>query len=403
MEKKTKRAPRGTGHIRQRTDGIWEGQYYFEGRRKSVYADSEDECRGELNVILGKIYQGTYIDGKMMPLYVYLDFWHKRYPQIRPSTHSNYDSYINGHLFNSRIGSIPLCKLTYDDFDQFFKEKKQGGRLDGKSGGLSPKTLRNIKNMLNEALDLAVYPLKYMEFNPMKNLKLPKVVQKEVVILAGDDQRRIEQAVLRFSNPNALMVLIDLYTGLRLGEICAISWPDVSGNFSYFDIRHTLKRLYIEWAAQDDSYQLLPYSYLSGDKKTALYLGEPKTESGKRRIFSPEPVVQGFQKILAYQQENGIYSPDGFVFLRPNGYPYEPDLYRNQLYKKVLKAAKVDYVKFHALRHTFATEALRMDFDLATLAEILGHAQKTTVLNMYTHSTDDHKKQQMAKFNTRVG
>lgn len=120
---KRKKTRNGTGHVRLRSDGRWEGQYYFEGERKSCYGKTEEDCRGRLNVILGKIYLSTYIDGSQMPLYAYLHKWHMDYIKVRPSTHSNYDTYIERHIYNSRLGSIPLKKLCLDDFVSFFRMK----------------------------------------------------------------------------------------------------------------------------------------------------------------------------------------------------------------------------------------------------------------------------------------
>lgn len=137
--KKHNRSRNGTGHVRLRSDGRWEGQYYFDGDRKSCYGKTEEECQGKLNILLGKIYRGSYIEESQMPLYTYLHHWHYEYTEIKPATHGNYDTYIEGHILGSRLGSIPLKKLMLDDFISFFKEKQTSGRLDGRPGGLSPK------------------------------------------------------------------------------------------------------------------------------------------------------------------------------------------------------------------------------------------------------------------------
>ena len=135
---------------------------------------------------------------------------------------------------------------------------------------------------------------------------------------------------------------------------------------------------------------------------TALYLGPPKTESGKRRIYTNGQAVLGFSRIEEYQRKMGFYRSDGFVFMNSIGNPYEPRSYNN-LYRDVLQRAGVDYQNFHTLRHTFAARAFELAFDIPTLAEILGHAQKTTTENMYGHSLDDTKKNAMARFNRNAG
>ena len=110
---KTKRSRNGTGHVRLRADGRWEGQYYFEGGRKSCYGQTEEECQGKLNVALGKIYRGSYVDGSMMPFYTYMHFWHEKYILVRPATHTNYEIYIEKHIYHSKLGSIPLKNCAW--------------------------------------------------------------------------------------------------------------------------------------------------------------------------------------------------------------------------------------------------------------------------------------------------
>lgn len=391
----------GTGYVRQRTDGRWEGQYYFNGDRKSCYGSTEEECRGKLNVIFGQIYRGSYSEGSMMPLYTYLHHWHYEYTQIKPATHGNYDTYIENHIFNSKLGSIPLKKICIDDLSSFFKAKQTSGRMDGKPGGLSPKTLRNIRNMISEALDFAVNNLRLIDINPCKGVKTPKVLPPPIHVYTGYHQNKIERAALEHENINALMVLIDLYTGLRIGELCGLMWSDFGPNKEYFDIHRIIERLKVQWADHRIDYERVPILNAKNGGTTALYFGTPKTEKGKRRIFTSDQAVLGFEKIEAYQKENGIYRENGFVFLQSNGNPYESKTY-NDLYRDVLRKADVDYRNFHTLRHTFATRAYELAFDIPTLSEILGHAQKSTTENMYGHSLDDTKKKAMAKFNSGI-
>lgn len=397
-KKVVKRAPKNTGHIRKKGN-IWEGQYRLNGQRKSVYGSTEEECRAKLNMILAKIINGTYVDGSMMPLWVYLDEWRTKYIQIGAGTQPNYNSYINGHIYHSKIGSIPLKKLTLQDFTDFFKEKECSGRMDGKPGGLSPKTLRNMRNMISEALDYAVNCLKYIEYNPILGLKTPKVSRPDIQVFDLNSQKQLEMAALSHENPNALMVLIDLYTGLRIGELCGLQWSDFGMNC--FQVTKSIERRYKIWADNNANYLPLNAGHHTDDNKTALYLCPPKTDKGKRTVYLTDQAVAGFEKIRAHQIEQGFFRPDGFVFLNPSGNPFAAEYYYH-IYRDVLKRAGVEYRNFHVLRHTFATRAFELQFDIPTLAEILGHAQNSTTENMYGHSLDDTKQKAMAKFN-RMG
>lgn len=280
---KTKRSRNGTGHVRLRADGRWEGQYYFEGERKSCYGQTEEECQGKFNVALGKIYRGSYVDGSMMPFYTYMHFWHEKYILVRPATHTNYEIYIEKHIYHSKLGSIPLKKLCLEDFIDFFREKELSGRLDKKPGGLAPKTLRN---MMSEALAHAVNRLQWLDRNPIEGLKTSKVSPPQIQVYSKSHQTCIEQAALYHEDKNALMVLIDLYTGLRIGELCGLSWLDFGPGKEYFKIRRILERLSKKWAENRSEYQKI---FMVGGKEegaTALYLGPPKTESGKRVVYT---------------------------------------------------------------------------------------------------------------------
>lgn len=389
-----KYAPKNTGHIRKKGN-VWEGQFRFRGQRESIYADTEEECRAKLNVALAKVLNGTYVNGSMMPLWVYLDEWHLNYTQISAGTHPNYDGYIKKHIYNSPLGSIPLKKLTLKDFADFFREKETSGRLDRKPGGLSPKTLRNMRNMISEALDYAVNYLKYIETNPILGLKTPKVKPPEIKVYDMNSQVQIEKAAITHENPNALMVLIDLYTGLRIGELCGLQWTDFGLNC--FKVTKCIERRYKIWAENNNNYIPLDVPQ-NPENTTALYLCPPKSDKGNRTVFLNEQALAAFQNIRAYQKENKLYQPNGFVFLNSNGYPFASEYYYT-IYRDVLKRAGVEYRNFHTLRHTFATRAFELQFDIPTLADILGHAQRSTTENMYGHSLDETKQKSMEKFN----
>ena len=161
-----------------------------------------------------------------MPFYTYMHFWHEKYILVRPATHTNYETYIEKHIYHSKLGSIPLKKLCLEDFIDFFREKELSGRLDKKPGGLAPKTLRNMRNMMSEALAHAVNRLQWLDRNPIEGLKTPKVSPPQIQVYSKSHQTCIEQAALYHEDKNALMVLIDLYTGLRIGELCGLSWID---------------------------------------------------------------------------------------------------------------------------------------------------------------------------------
>lgn len=130
--------------------------------------------------------------------------------------------------------------MRLENLRDFFKGKEVSDHLDGKPGGLSPKTLRNIRNMLSEALDFAVNNLRWLEPNPIQGLKTPKVTIAR--LKSSNIRYAIEETSLEHENINALMVLIDLYTGLRIGELCGLVWSDSASNKDFFEVNRLVER-----------------------------------------------------------------------------------------------------------------------------------------------------------------
>ena len=395
----------GTGYIRRREDKgtvRWEGQYYYDGHRKSIYGPDYETVRMELNEILASIYRKTYVDGSTMPVASYLYYWLEDVCQVRPLTKLSYLGYIEGHIMTSRLGSLPMKRATLIDFQEFFNHKAVSGRLDGKPGGLSPKTLHNMKVMMRGALNYAVYPLKLIPNNPMLAIHTPKVIPPEIKILGEEEQERLEEACFTYPDPNAGFIVLDLYAGPRIGELVGFKWSDFGRDFEWVKIKRSLSRIARELVKEGSGYERVEKPYLD-NAKSALYAGPPKTAKGRRMAYLPDIAREAVKRVWAYQQKMGISNPQGYAVLTPQGYPVEPRTYQD-LFEHVLNYAGLSHINFHALRHTFATRALELDdVGLKTVSEALGHAKASTTLNMYVHS-EDKKKQEMArKFNRMSG
>lgn len=395
----------GTGYIRKREDNgnvRWEGQYYYDGHRKSIYGPDYETVRMQLNEILASIYRKTNVDGSTTPVASYLYYWLEDVCQVRPLTKLSDSGYIEGHIMHSRLGSLPMKRASLIDFQEFFNQKAINGRLDGKPGGLSPKSLHNMKVMMRQAFDYAVYPLKLIPYNPMQAVHTPKVILPEIKILGEDEQERLEEACFAYPDPNAGFIILDLYAGPRIGELVGFKWDDFGRDFEWVKIRRSLSRIAKELITDGSGYELVDKPYLD-NAKSALYAGPPKTVKGRRMAYLPDIAREATKRVWDYQQEHGISNSQGYAVLNSQGYPIESRTYMD-LFGKVLKYAGLNHINFHALRHTFATRALQLDdVDLKTVSEALGHAKASTTLNMYVHS-EDKKKQEMArKFNRMAG
>ncbi len=391
----------GTGSIRQRKNGKWEGQYYLDGTRKSVYGNSYEEVRIKINTITAQILSGEYSEASGMPLKDWLIEWLKTYakPTVRHSTYLTYEAYCHNHVI-PMIGKKRMKQLSGEVLQQFFNSKSTSGRLDGEDGGLSPKSLQNIRNMLNLSFKQALMN-RIIKENPIQAVKISRVEPKEMRVLDVSEQAALEKMVLSSLNDVAKGIIIALYTGVRIGELLGLQWQDVDLEHSKtIKVRRILVRQKLP-EKLDNDYEILRYG-----EKTALMLGKVKTYKGYRTIYLPDIAVEMFGILKRYQQTTaqsygGGFNPKGFVFCNRAGEPIEPRYYMDIFYGYV-NSAGIPHANFHSLRHTFATRAMEMKMDINTLADMLGHAQPSTTLNMYGHSLDEQKRREMAKFNQRA-
>ena len=141
-----------TGHVRQRKSGLWEGQYVYQKEHRSIYGETQDEVSQQLDEIIASIENGNYIRPNQHTLISWLRKWLYTYakPTLRPATFTNYEANIERH-FNTKLGRVKLKNVSTRMLQNFFNEKLVSGRADKKPGGLSPKTLKNMRYMLHVA------------------------------------------------------------------------------------------------------------------------------------------------------------------------------------------------------------------------------------------------------------
>ena len=388
----------GTGSIRQRKNGGWEGQYWLNGKRKSIYGKTKDEVRIRLNRILADILSNEHTEESGLTLQDWSTAWLRDYakPTVRHSTYLTYEGYCNKHVIPA-IGNIRLKNLDVDALQKFFNDKAIGGRLDGESGGLSSKSLLNMRNMLHLVFKQAVFN-QLLSRNPLEAVKLSRVEPKEMRVLSKSEQAALEKVVGGSLDPIAGGIIIALYTGLRIGELMGLEWDDIDfGDNPYLKVRRIVVRQAKPSEADPD------YEILTEGVKTALMLGKVKTLKGNRTVYLSNHAVDALKRLRTRQQElkrsfGRGFNPKGFVFCNADGMVIEPRTYMDVFYSYA-KVAGIPHANFHALRHTFATRAIELGMDINTLADMLGHAQASTTLNRYGHSLDDQKRREIAKFN----
>jgi len=286
---------------------------------------------------------------------------------VRYSTYTSYNGYIKNHIIR-HIGDIPLVELKQATIQGFVNAMVAEGRLGARTIGI-------IISMLRHALGYAE-DYEYIVKNPCRRIRLPKVDEVEVEIFNNAEQTRIEKAVINSKDNRYYGLLITFYTGMRIGELCALRWSNVDFAEKCIYVKKSMNRA----ARNDDS-----------GKKTIMLEQEPKTKKSKRRIELPDFIVKILRKLKA--ESNSEY-----VFSMKNGSFVHPRTMQN-IHKRLLAVADVKYNKFHVLRHSFATRASEINADVKTVSETLGHSDTRITLNRYTHSLLEQKQKMMGGLN----
>ena len=338
--------------------------------------------------IINQLRTNTYVEPCKITLYEWLCTWLNQYckNEVRLSTYVNYDTYVQRHIRNT-IGEYKLCDLNTAIMQAFFNDKAKKGKLNG-SGGLSPKTIKNMHDMMHRALDKAVH-LDMIIKNPTDYVALPKRKKTEMRYLTTEEQSNLQDAIKgeRLEMP----ILLALYTGMRQGELFGLQWSYVhleSKDRSWLRVVQAVNRF------SDRTNE--------SEKKTFLALSEPKTPHSVRAIpllpYIAERLRQYKEEQEEYFKEKGLPMTN-MVFTTKAGNLVDPRDFQRD-FKLLLKRYNLREINVHALRHTFATRALESGMNVKTLSKILGHSSVAFTLDTYAHVTEDLKFEEMAAMNS---
>lgn len=361
----------GKGTLRLRKDGRWEGRIiigYDENNKavtKSVLAKSKNDCEKKLENLKTEYAARTdAVRRRLKPEMKFgdwLDIWYKTNikPKIKVSTRSQYEDFIYKHIIPS-IGGFTLDSLTQNDIQTFLGQQKKNGRVirvELFGTGLSDMSVRKMGIIISSSLNQAVKE-GIIRNNVASGTKLPPKKAHEMRVLTHEEIRNV---LLQAKEEGAYEILIlELSTGLRRGELCGLKWTDL--NMKTGALRITRQVMRTE----------------NGLEETSL-----KTKESERTIYIP-------QGVLAILNEWHKEHPSTWIFPSPwdPEKPRDPSGLRNKVIR-VLKHAGVEHVRFHDLRHTFATTALEYGMDVKTLSMIIGHNSASTTLDIYGHITDE--------------
>lgn len=362
-------------NIRKRKDGRWEGRYQ-KGRKAdgsiqygSIYGKTYGDVKKRLSEI-AKAPLSTPKGAIEQTLGDVLELWMKNNQvRLKGGTVNKYRNMIDTHIA-PELGRVKITAVSSTVINNYLRQKLQGGRLD-KKGGLSASYVRSIMLIINAAIKFAVAeqlcpPLKTPILKPVS-------LRTEITVLSVEEQRKLENYLCCGLTPTKAGVFLSLHTGLRIGEVCALSWDDIDFKNRIIRIRHTVARV-----RNDDG----------NGEITRLIIDKPKTPSSVRDIpisTTLLPILQETQKLSA----SSYVISENMQFMSPRTYEYR--------YHKLLERSGIPAVNYHALRHTFATRCIEAGVDVKSLSEILGHANVSITLNTYVHSSMDLKRSQLEK------
>lgn len=361
-------------NIRKRNDGRWEARcicgYREDGRAryKYIYAHTYAEVRNRKNAFLT---QQSYIapnsSGSPITVRQLLMDWLKSVkPNVKESTYVKYVFLSERHIVPV-LGNISLSTLTSEKIDSFTYNKLNYGSLKG--GRLASKTVVGILSVLKQALAFGAerhYPCpgNLIVRNPRQTLS-------QIQILSVEEQKILENYAFASGSLTCVGIIISLYTGLRIGEICALRWEDFNFKNNTLYVQRTIMR--IADISPDASH------------KTKIIMERPKTECSNRMIPLPSFLVNYLEE---YRRDPSFYVVTGrSSYIEPRGYYLK--------YKRIMKNCGLQQFNYHALRHTFATRCVETGFDLKSLSEILGHADVSITLQKYVHPSMQLKRQHM--------
>lgn len=364
-------------NIYKRKDGRWEGRYIKErsadGKARYAYVYGKSYADAKQKLLDRRIAQAQNIDcspshtkyGDILRNWIAMSRVH-----IKESTYSRYVHLANVHILPS-LGELPTDKLTTQTVEKHISFLLNKGRVD-KKGGLAPKTVSDILTLIKGSIDYA--NCSGYSVNCYLDRLTVKKTQLDMRVLSIDEQHRLCDILMRDMNLTKFGVLLCMYTGIRIGEVCALKWESIDFSEGILSIRETLQRI----QATD----------VGACKKTKIVITEPKSKKAIRDIPLPGFVLE-YAASLKHNPKAYILTGCSDRYIEPRSLQYT--------FKKYTKECGLTDVNYHALRHTFATRCIELGFDVKTLSELLGHSSVNITLNRYVHSSMDTKKTNMQR------
>lgn len=278
---------------------------------------------------------------------------------VKTSTYYNYKYLVNTYL------SERFQKYTIEEFIGFNVNQM----ILELSERLSPKTVKGIISVFISILNYAEekYKIRFL----LEPIAMPKPQIYDLQVLSLREQIKLEEFCLNHNDNRYIGIVLDLYTGLRIGELCALTWENIDLRNKRILVTKTLQRIYL------------------AKSNTAILIDSPKSVNSIRKIPMNDKVYEILKLQKNKNKEQDFFLTGNKKYIEPRRYQYT--------FNKILKEAGLRDYNFHILLHTFATNCIKVGMDPKSLSEILGHSYVNITLNKYVHSSDKIKKKFLQK------
>lgn len=375
-KRKNSRAAAGSGSIRQRPDGRWEGRYSAgvhpgTGKQiqKSVYGDTQREVLDKLTEIKAGLDNGTFVEPSKLTVAMWLDIWLAEHlGGVKPRTADSYNATCRVHI-KPELGAVKLSALSAHAVQTLYNKCQR-------DKGLSAKSIKNLNGVLHKAMQQAV-ELGYIRFNPCNACKLPRIERKEITPLNDEQIATFLNAIK--GHKWDVLFLVTLFTGMRQSEILGLQWKCVDFERGSILIDKQLQR----------------------DRATGKYILIAPKNNKSRRITPAPSVIEALREQLRRQSEwrlkaGQAWENTGLVFTNELGHNLSAQtVYLH--YKKIVISLDIPEAGFHDLRHSYAVAALQSGDDVKTVQENLGHHTASFTLDVYGHVTEKMKQESAAR------
>lgn len=367
-------------NIYKRKDGRWEGRFIIgrsetgKAKYKSVYGRTYLEAKNKLhNSIIDEREKTAFIQNNSEETELFsevLTEWLSTIqPHVRESSYNKYLNQINKNIV-PYLGKKRISEIDTFSLQQYIAILTSEKNCQRKA--LSPKTVQDTLSVVRRVFYYANTKNYKLNCN-FQNLYVPSV-QCRLTVFTKQEQEQMISYLIRSNHLSDMGILLTLFTGLRVGEICALTWNKIDLDSGFLRVEHTMQR--IQKSSEKDS------------PKTRIIMTKPKSLSSIRSIPLPEFIISYLQ---AFRQsgEEFLLTGSSEKFMEPRVLQYR--------FEKILGDLNIRKLNFHALRHTFATRCVEAGFDVKSLSEILGHSNVNITLNRYVHPSDETKLQNMNK------